>query len=90
MPLNLRPADPDRPSPAISVATENAQFGAESLSAVLSELIDTGVVLQADLVLTLANVDLVYVGLQAVICGVDAMPARSALGPYCKATDHDA
>ncbi|MEO0411364.1 MAG: gas vesicle protein [Pseudomonadota bacterium] len=76
MPLNQTPA----PNPSISVMAEDRLFGEEALSDVLGGLIDTGVVLQADLTLTLAGVDLVYVGLRAVICAADAEPARAALG----------
>lgn len=65
-----------------SVMAQDTNFGEQSLSDLLGSLIDTGVVLQADLTLTLAGVELVYVGLKAVICAVDAVPAQAALGYY--------
>ncbi|MEM8799267.1 MAG: gas vesicle protein [Pseudomonadota bacterium] len=61
------------------MATDRA-FGDESLADLLGGLIETGVVLQADVTLSLAGIDLVYVGLKAVICSADAPPARAALG----------
>jgi hypothetical protein len=36
---------------------------------VLDNLLDKGVVLKADVILALANVDLVYVNLSAILCG---------------------
>ncbi|MEM6833494.1 MAG: gas vesicle protein [Pseudomonadota bacterium] len=66
--------------PPISVMTTDPSLKDKSLSDLLGGLIDTGVVLQADLVLSVANVDLVYLGLNAVISSVDAEPAQAALG----------
>ena len=44
---------------------------------VLDSLLNQGVVLNADLVLALANVDLVYVRLSALLCAADrVMPRR--------------
>ncbi|MEM7701930.1 MAG: gas vesicle protein [Pseudomonadota bacterium] len=48
-------------------------MGETSLADVVSRLLDTGVVLKADLTLTLADVDLVFVGLNAVICSPDRL-----------------
>jgi hypothetical protein len=42
-----------------------------SLLDVLDNLLNRGVVLNADLILALANVDLVYVRLSALICAAD-------------------
>ena len=42
-----------------------------SLLDVLDNLLNRGVVLNADLVLALANVDLVYVRLSALLCAAD-------------------
>jgi len=64
----------------MSVMATDGPFGEQSLADLLGGLIDTGVVLQADLVLTVADVELVYVGLKAVISSVDAEPAKAALG----------
>jgi len=57
----------------------DAAVGANSLADLLGGPIDTGVVLQADLVLTVADVELVYIGVRGVICAVDAEPAQAAL-----------
>lgn len=77
MPIQMTPE-----SGPVSVAASDPRFGDESLADLLGSLIDTGVVLQADLTLTVADVDLVYVGLKAVICAVDAPPAQAALGQF--------
>jgi hypothetical protein len=42
-----------------------------SLLDVLDNLLNRGVVLNADLILALANVDLVYVRLSALLCAAD-------------------
>ncbi|MEM7568226.1 MAG: gas vesicle protein [Pseudomonadota bacterium] len=70
------------PHEPISVHAHSQSLANEALSEVLGGLIDTGVVLQADLTLTLAGVDLVYVGLKAVICAADSEPAQAALGRH--------
>jgi hypothetical protein len=51
-------------------------MGEASLADVVSRLLETGVVLKADLTLTLANVDLVFIGLNAVICSPDRLEAQ--------------
>ncbi len=47
--------------------------GETSLVDVLDNLLNRGVVLNADLVLALANVDLVYVRLSALLCAADRL-----------------
>jgi hypothetical protein len=47
--------------------------GDSSLLDVLDNLLNRGVVLNADLVLALANVDLVYVRLSALLCAADRL-----------------
>lgn len=42
-----------------------------SVADLLARLLDTGVVVDAKLVLSLAQVDLVYVGLRALLCNAD-------------------
>lgn len=74
--------DPHMTTQRISVMADDRAFGDASLSDLLGSLIDTGVVLQADLVLTLAGVELVYIGVRAVICAADAPPALAALGTH--------
>jgi hypothetical protein len=50
--------------------------GDKSLVDVLDSLLNQGVVLNADLVLALANVDLVYVRLSALLCAADRVLPR--------------
>jgi gas vesicle structural protein len=51
--------------------------GDASLLDVIDSLLNKGVVLDADLVLALANVDLVYVRLSALVCAADRLlPSR--------------
>lgn len=51
--------------------------GEKSLVDVLDSLLNQGVVLNADLILALANVDLVYVRLSALLCSADrVMPKK--------------
>lgn len=51
--------------------------GERSLVDVLDNLLNQGVVLNADLILALADVDLVYVRLSALLCAADrVMPRR--------------
>jgi hypothetical protein len=52
----------------------------ESLVDVLDSLLDTGVVADAQLVLSVAGVDLVYVGLRALLASIDTA-ARMTLRP---------
>jgi hypothetical protein len=47
--------------------------GDSSLLDVLDNLLNRGVVLNADVVLALANVDLVYVRLSALLCAADRL-----------------
>ena len=50
-----------------------------SLLDVLDNLLNQGVVLNADLILALANVDLIYVRLSALLCAADRLlPAHDA------------
>jgi hypothetical protein len=44
----------------------------ESLADVLDRLLDTGVVLDGQIVLSVAGVDLVHVGLRALVASVDS------------------
>jgi hypothetical protein len=48
-----------------------------SLLDVIDSLLNKGVVLNADLILALANVDLVYVRLSALVCAADRILPRS-------------
>lgn len=52
----------------------------KSLADVIDSLLNKGVVLNADLILALANVDLIYVRLSALICAADRLaPGDRAL-----------
>jgi hypothetical protein len=48
-----------------------------SLLDVVDNLLNRGVVLNADLILSLANVDLVYVRLSALLCAADRVLPRA-------------
>ncbi|MEL6876489.1 MAG: gas vesicle protein [Pseudomonadota bacterium] len=69
-------SDLDQFEPGIYGLEAETGLGESSLADVVSRLLDTGVVLKADLTLTLADVDLVFVGLNAVICSPDRMRAQ--------------
>ena len=69
------PAPPRRPSPPSPPAGRQVariiDQSESSLLDVLDNLLNRGVVLNADLTLALANVDLVYVRLSALLCAAD-------------------
>ena len=69
------PPPPRRPSPpSLPPSRQVARIIDESDSSlldVLDNLLNRGVVLNADLILALANVDLVYVRLSALLCAAD-------------------
>lgn len=53
--------------------------GEKSLVDVIDSLLNQGVVLNADLILALANVDLVYVRLSALLCAADrVLPPKTS------------
>lgn len=88
-PIVERPQPPravDRPPPGRTVGTRPARRQVahiideddKSLVDVLDGLLNQGVVLNADLVLALADVDLVYVKLSALLCAADrVLPPRA-------------
>lgn len=51
----------------------------KSLADVIDSLLNRGVVLNADLILALANVDLIYVRLSALICAADRLAQGKGL-----------
>lgn len=69
----LRPPRPQLPKSAVARIIDD---GDKSLVDVLDSLLNQGVVLNADLVLALANVDLVYVRLSALLCAADRVLPR--------------
>jgi hypothetical protein len=52
-----------------------------TLLELLDRVLDKGVVLAGDLVLSVADVDLLYLGLRALLCSVDKIPESSPLYP---------
>jgi hypothetical protein len=75
----VKPAPPrtirHKPPPKREVA-RIIDDGEKSLVDVLDSLLNQGVVLNADLVLALADVDLVYVRLSALLCAADRLLPR--------------
>jgi hypothetical protein len=72
------PSPAHRPPPRREVA-RIIDEGDKSLVDVLDSLLNQGVVLNADLILALADVDLVYVRLSALLCAADrVLPRRDA------------
>jgi hypothetical protein len=59
------------PSPAARTVARIIDQSDSSLLDVLDNLLNRGVVLNADIVLALANVDLVYLRLSALLCAAD-------------------
>ena len=55
--------------------------GEKSLVDVLDSLLNQGVVLNADVILALANVDLVYLRLSALLCAADRVLPRTTASP---------
>ena len=76
------------PTPALSVpstvAAPNRQVGRiideddSSLVDLIDNLLSKGVMLNADLILALADVDLVYIRLSALLCAADRVRPRAA------------
>ena len=70
-------ASPRRPRPPKRQVAQIIDDGERTLVDVLDSLLNQGVVLNADLILALADVDLVYVRLSALLCAADrVMPRR--------------
>lgn len=64
-------ASMQRPRPPKRPVAQIIDSGEKSLVDVLDNLLNQGVVLNADLILALADVDLVYVRLAALLCAAD-------------------
>jgi hypothetical protein len=67
------PPTPKRPMPPRSQVARIVDDSEASLLDVLDNLLNRGVVLNADLILALANVDLVYIRLSALLCAADRL-----------------
>lgn len=65
------PPKPSRPPAARGAVARIIDDGDRSLLDVVDNLLNSGVMLNADLMLALANVDLVYVRLSALLCAAD-------------------
>ncbi len=81
-PTPRRPAPPRRePMPRVPPRREVARVlppPDASLLDVIDSLLNKGVVLNADVILALANVDLIYLRLSALLCAADrVLPGRS-------------
>jgi Gas vesicle protein len=66
-----------RPKPPRSKVARIVDESEASLLDVIDNLLNRGVVLNADLILALANVDLVYVRLSALLCAADRLLSRA-------------
>ncbi len=79
-PQVVRPPAPRGSAPAFRAPTRRvAQIldtADKSLADVLDSLLNQGVVLNADLILALADVDLIYIRLSALICAADRIAPR--------------
>jgi hypothetical protein len=77
-----RPRPPARPRhPAPPARVRSARFVEDreaSLLDVIDSLLSKGVMLNADIILALADVDLVYVRLSALLCAADRVMPRDA------------
>lgn len=72
-----RPQPPVRPPPPRRDVASIIDQSGTSLVDVIDNLLNRGVVLNADLILALADVDLVYVRLSALLCAADrVLPGR--------------
>jgi hypothetical protein len=65
------PPKPTRPTAARRAVARIIDDGDRSLLDVVDNLLNSGVMLNADLMLALAGVDLVYVRLSALLCAAD-------------------
>ena len=78
-PAPPRRATPPRPAKQVASRRKAAQIVTSSdtsLLDVIDSLLNKGVVLNADIILALANVDLVYVRLSALLCAADRVLKR--------------
>ncbi len=76
VPSALPPKTPKLPRPPKRQVARIAEAPEASLVDLLDNLLSKGVMLNADLVLALADVDLVYVRLSALLCAADRVLPR--------------
>ena len=77
---------PSRPAPARRAAVRHqaariVQTSETSLLDVIDSLLNKGVVLNANVILALANVDLVYLRVSALLCAADRVMDTTSRGP---------
>jgi hypothetical protein len=58
-----------------------AYAAGESLVTVLDRVLDTGIVVDGQIVLTVAGVDLVFIGLRALVASIDTARHMAMAGP---------
>jgi Gas vesicle protein len=75
-PADPPPSGPPRPRPPRRQVARIVDESEASLLDLIDNLLNRGVVLNADLILALANVDLVYVRLSALLCAADRLAPR--------------
>ena len=66
------PVTPKAPGVGLEPSASNA-----SLLELLDRVIDKGVVLGGDLTISVANIDLLYLGVRLLLCSVDKIPGWS-------------
>ena len=72
---------PRPPSPAGRRVAQIVGDDESSLLDLIDNLLGKGVVLNADVILALANVDLVYIRLSALLCAADRVLSPARQGP---------
>lgn len=82
---------PDAPATRASLASTLLDTPNGSLLDLVDNLLDKGVVLDAEIVLGLAGIDLVYLRLGALLCAADRLLGIDAADPSgaARKTDHD-
>ncbi|MEM6413392.1 MAG: gas vesicle protein [Pseudomonadota bacterium] len=61
----------------------------ETLVEVLDQLLDVGVVVSGDLKISVADVDLLYIGCKLVACSADKIATQPAIGRAFNPVKHD-
>ena len=69
-PVQLRETRPDASAGSLTSTAAEAQV---TLLELLDRVLDKGVVLSGDITLSVANIDLVYVGLRVLLSSVESM-----------------
>ena len=71
------PRDPKRPRPVATVADDVLEPQEESLLDVLDHLLNKGVMLNGDVTLGVAGIDLIYLRLSTLLCAADRVLPRA-------------